>query len=400
MFYTTLLIIAIVLATIMTLYTLYYAYIALHYFKVNKEYPDTKNFNKFAILVAARNEEEVIGELVSSLLKQNYPKDKFDVIVMPNNCKDDTKGAAERAGAITFEPPLPVKSKGEVLHQTFDYLLESKDYDAFIVFDADNIADENFVLEMNKALEAGYGAATGFRDSKNPYATYMSSSYSLFYLIFNVFYNGSRSALGMNSLITGTGFMISKEKLQKLGGWNTYTITEDVELTLQLSSTGEKIAYVPKAITYDEQPEDNKQAWHQRLRWSIGSQQNFKLMGPKLLKANKKSKGKSCFDMYIMLLATYMQIFGFVAGIFGFIALLFTNPGAFVFWTLLSTLGLMILQAIIAIMCLKFLNKPIKPMLKGVLTFWWFTLSWIPLHIIALFKDDIEWKEIEHKSKN
>ncbi|MDO5026474.1 MAG: glycosyltransferase family 2 protein [Tissierellia bacterium] len=394
-----LLILAITLASVMTLYSLYYVYVAMYFFKVKKDYPETNNFNKFAILVAARNEEQVIAKLVGSLLEQNYPTDKFDVIVMPNNCTDDTKGAAQRAGAIIFEPPLPVKSKGEVLHQTFDFLLKEKDYDAYIIFDADNIADKNFIREMNKALEEGYGAATSLRDSKNPYNSYMSSSYTLFYLIFNVFYNGARSALGMNSLITGTGFMVSKKYLQDLGGWNTRTITEDVEFTLQLSNLGKSIAYVPKAITYDEQPEDNIQAWHQRLRWSIGSQQNFKLMGPKLFDSFKKSRGKNVFDMYIMLLATYMQIFGFVVGIFGLLVLFFANFKAFLFWTIFSILGLFLIQAILSIVSLKFLEKPIKPMMKGILTIWWFTLSWIPIHIIALFKDDIEWKEIEHKSQ-
>lgn len=393
------LVISVILAFIMTIYALYYAFIALHFFKTKNIYPATNKFNKFAILVAARNEEKVIGDLVSSLLKQNYPKNKFDVIVIPNNCKDDTKGEAQRAGAITFEPINPVKSKGEVLHQTIDFLIKEKDYDAFIVFDADNIVHENFVLEMNKALEVGYGAATGFRDSKNPYETYISSSYSLFYLMVNVFYNGARSALGMNSLITGTGFMISKEKILKLGGWNTYTITEDVEITLQLSRIGEKIAFVPNAVTYDEQPEDNKQAWHQRLRWSIGSQQNYKLMGQKLLKSYKDSTGRNTIDMYIMLFATYMQVLGFIAGILGLVALALTNIEAFIIWGIFGTLVLILLQAMLGIICLKFLNKPIKPMLKGIFSIWWFTLSWIPLHIIALFKDNIEWKEIEHKKR-
>lgn len=392
------LVLAGILGITMFLYSIYYLYIALHFPKMKKDYPETSVFNKFAVLIAARNEEPVIGELVASLLKQNYPKDKFDVIVLPNNCNDDTKGAAERAGARTFEPPLPVKSKGEVLHQTLEYLMEHEDHDAYIVFDADNIVDENFLHEMNKAKEAGYDAAAGFRDSKNPYSTYMSSSYSLFYLVVNVMYNGARSALGMNALITGTGFMVSREKLEELGGWNTVTITEDVEMTLQLSNMGDSIAFVPKAITYDEQPIDMKQAWHQRLRWSIGSQQNYKLMAKKLLNTALQKKGKNAFDMFVMLLATYMQIFGFVAAIVGLLASLIVGLKFFLLYAVGGALVLFLAQALVSIIVLKFLGKPIAPMYKGILTIWWFTLTWIPLHIIALFKDNIEWKEIEHKS--
>lgn len=390
--------IASLIGLVMLVYSLYYIFIGIHYNKYRRDYPETNNLNKFAILIAARNEEAVIGELVASLQEQKYPKDKYDIYVLPNNCNDDTKGAAERAGALIFEPPLPVKSKGEVLHQTIDYLTRTADHDAYIVFDADNIVDVNFISEMNKALEAGYGAAAGFRDSKNPYSTYMSSSYSLFYLVTNVFYNGARSALGMNSLITGTGFMISREKLKKLGGWNTVTITEDVELTLQLSNMGEEIAYVPQAITYDEQPEDFEQSWHQRLRWSIGSQQNYKLMGHKLFNSAVNKEGKNAFDMFLTLTATYMQIFGFIAGAVGLFAMFILNFKGFILSVILGSLGLAIVQGLLGIITLKHLDKPIAPMWKGIIFIWWFTLSWLPLHIIALFKDDIEWKEIEHKS--
>ena len=71
--------------------------------------------NKFAILVASRNEEAVIGELVESLLEQDYPKDLYEVIVIPNNCTDNTEKVAKKAGATIMKCTVPVKSKGEVL---------------------------------------------------------------------------------------------------------------------------------------------------------------------------------------------------------------------------------------------------------------------------------------------
>lgn len=388
--------IATILGVMMALYGLYYIFIAMNYLRKEKEFPKTSNYHKFAVLIAARNEETVIAGLVKSLKKQDYPEDKFDIFVLPNNCKDDTKGAAIKAGALIYEPPLPVKSKGEVLHQSFDYLINNYDHEAYIVFDADNIVDKNYIKEMNKAYDAGVRIATGFRDSRNPTKTCMSSAYSIFYLIVNTFYNNPRHKLGMNSLLTGTGFMTSRDTLIQLNGWETYTITEDVEFTIQNSLEANHIDYVPKAITYDEQPEGFIAAWHQRLRWSLGSQQNFKLHGKDLISATINKESKNSFDMFIMLLATYMQIAGLFAGIAVTIASFVYDFLFFLTSLATYTLGFVIAQALLAIIVLKLNNKPVLASWKGIISLWWFTLTWIPLHTIALFKDTIEWKEIAH----
>ena len=321
----------------------------------------------------------------------------YDIIVVPNNCTDNTKEVALDAGSMIFEPTGIIKSKGEVLNQAVDYVLGQDKYDAIIVFDSDNLVDPNFIKEMNKALEAGYPAGTCFRDSKNPTTSKLSSAYSIFYFMFSALYNGARSMLSMNSLISGTGFMASTSLLKELGGWNTVSITEDAEFSTQLSLKGKKIAYVPKAITYDEQPEDLKDSLNQRLRWSLGSQQISKLYAGDLLRKTIKKEGQNPFDFFIYTLATYMQIIAFILGVLGLIIAAFS--GARIFFAVLAILlgSAFLSQALLAIIVLCATKKPIKPMYKGILTLWLFTLSWVPLHIIALFKKDMTWKEIAHK---
>ena len=123
---------------------------------------------RFAILVAARNEESVIGGLVESLLAQDYPRGLFDVYVLPNNCSDDTAGAARRAGARILDCPGPIRCKGDALSYAFDLLLETGCYDAFCVFDADNLADKGFLRAMNSALCGGARAAGTARTPTTP----------------------------------------------------------------------------------------------------------------------------------------------------------------------------------------------------------------------------------------
>ena len=74
--------------------------------------------------------------------------------------------------------------------------------------------------------------------------------------------------MDLSAMIGGTGFMISSKALEKLGGWNSSTISEDLELTAQCVLAGEKVWWVPKAVTYDEQPLTYEESVKQRRRWS------------------------------------------------------------------------------------------------------------------------------------
>ena len=227
---------------------------------------------RFAVLIAARNEEQVIGPLINSLLTQDYPADLYDIWVIPNNCTDHTAQAARGFGARVLECPFPVKSKGEVLRFAYNRL-RGREYDAYCVFDADNVVHRRFLAEMNNACLAGAGAAQGYRDSKNPYDTAVSGCSSIYYWMMDRFHNGGRAALGLSAMINGTGFMVSQRVLKKLGGWCTETISEDLELSVQAALAGERVHWVPKAVTYDEQPLTWEQSMKQRRRWSSGTLQ-------------------------------------------------------------------------------------------------------------------------------
>ena len=118
-----------------------------------KKYPTAQPKTRFAVLIPARNEENVIVSLIKSLQAQDYPKALFDIFVIPNNCTDDTEGAALKSGAKILQCTAPVSTKGEVLHQILGSL--QGQYDAYCVFDADNVVDSQFLSRMNDAVAAG-----------------------------------------------------------------------------------------------------------------------------------------------------------------------------------------------------------------------------------------------------
>ena len=293
-------------------YALYFTITGLFGFKnmskkgIKKHRPK----HKFAILIASRNEEEVIGNLVDSLNKQNYKKELYTTYVIPNNCTDNTEKVAKKAGATIIKCTVPTKSKGEVLKFTFEKLSKKKDIDAYIIFDADNVVDPNFLSCMNDALCEGVKVAQGFRDSKNPGDNWLSGSYSIFYWIQNFFFNKSRMQMGGSSSINGTGFMVKKEVIDEFG-FDTVTLTEDIEFTAQCALNNIKITFVEDAITYDEQPTEFKASWKQRKRWSIGNIQCFKVYYKKLFNTYVKTGYIACFDMFLLFMAPFIQILSF-----------------------------------------------------------------------------------------
>jgi len=200
--------------------------------KVNKKH-------KFMAVIPAHNEEQVVGNLIESLKNQNYDKDLYDIYVIADNCTDHTTMIARNAGAIVYERYDEVnKTKGFAL----DWFLQQKiqenaQYDAVCVFDADNIADKNFLSAMNKKLCQGEDVVQGYRDIKNPSDSWISAGYALFYWMMNRFYHLARYNLGLSPLINGTGFMVKYDLIRE-EGWNTKTLTEDIEFSLQRIITG------------------------------------------------------------------------------------------------------------------------------------------------------------------
>lgn len=382
-------------------YGLFFAITGLWGFARNgrKQIKNHKPKTKFAVLIAARNEAKVIGNLIDTLKKQNYPEDLYKVYVIPNNCTDNTAEVAEKAGAIVLPCEIPVKTKGEVLKDVFAKF-EKEDVDAFAIFDADNIVDPNFLKEMNNALLSGFNVAEGNRDSKNVTDNWLSGSYSLFYYMQNFFFNKARMNLGLSAAINGTGFVVKKSIIEKYG-FNPKTITEDSEFTAQCSLNGERIAYVEKAITYDEHPIRFKDSWNQRKRWSKGTLQCLRLYGTKLVKNIFKNSNMTSLDMTMMFLAPIVQVVSLLMFIM-LIGFKYIGIELFDLFSYLFASGLLffvvtyLFGVLTNVFIFKINHQNIKDVLSSILLFALFILTWIPINVICIFKKEVTWKPIMH----
>ena len=260
--------------------------------------------HRFAVVICARNEEAVIGHLIESLKAQRYPKESYRVFVIADNCTDNTAGAAEKGGATVFERFNPEKrGKGYAMRWGLQKIQElyPDTFDAVCVFDADNLAEENFLAEMNKALCSGAEVATGYLEPKNPQDSWTSGCYALYWLMMMRFYHEARNNCGLSSTITGTGFAF---KLSALGedGWNTATITEDCEFTIQQVCAGHHIAAVREAVFYDEQPVTQAVSMRQRFRWLVGTIQCGKQCLPAVWRSVRRGNWRA-LDMAVHVLS-------------------------------------------------------------------------------------------------
>ncbi len=393
------------LSVCLTLYMCYYAIFLPCALKRRRIWQAHPAKCRFAVLVAARNEQAVIGHLVESLLAQDYPKELYDIYVIPNNCTDNTEEAARAAGAQILTCPFPVHSKGDVLRQVVAMLDKAGKHDAICVFDADNVVDPGFLQAMNNAWCGGARAAQGYRDSKNPHDTNISGNYSIYYWMVNRFYSHARNAVGLSAIINGSGFMADLALLRQMGGWNTLTLTEDIEFTTKCILNQTRVEWVPQAITYDEQPLTFGQSWRQRCRWSTGLYQCLAYYALPLLRG-LFTHGiwgfRARFDQLVFLFAPVIQIFWLISLFAGQLMRMLQIhyqlfPSTPVFTRLfLSVVVSYAVSAAMAFAVTALEGKPIRPMLRSILTYWVFIMTWLPINTYCLIHRTTEWKAIAH----
>lgn len=386
---------------IITIYWIYQLVISLCSLIKVKEKPLVEDKeHRFMAIIPAHNEEKVISNLIESLKNQNYNKDLYDIYVIADNCTDETAKKAKEAGAIVYERfDEEHKTKGYALNWFLQQKIEEDaPYDAFCIFDADNIVDVNFLKAMNKKLCQGEDVVQGYRDIKNPSDSWVSAGYAIFYWTMNRFYHLARYNLGLSPLINGTGFMV-KFDVVKPEGWNTKTLTEDIEFSLKRIIAGKKLGWATDAIVYDEQPVGFKQSWSQRSRWTVGHIQCLKEYTKPLAVAVKDNKTIMNFDGLLYMLGSIpMFVLTLVLLILNFVIYLTNGMStAELLWNAVRYLvPTFLLPIFTGIMIMLIDKKPIKPMIKGLLLYPLFLGSWLLINFKCLFKRNTKWEKIEH----
>ena len=391
----TLEIINIIIMLLLVVYGLYFVITALFLFKKRKKDSIVSDkYSHFTILIPARNEEEVIKDAIQSFKRQKYPKDNYEIVVVINNTTDNTLGVCNAEGVRCILCERKIKNKGDALKEAFDRLKKEKT-DAYIIMDADNVVNDEFLGEMNKSLNEGTLVAKSSMDIKAKENTWVSSSYAIYFFIQSILYSIPRNNIGASCAINGTGIMIKKEVIDKYG-FNVRTITEDLEFMTLCALNNIKIKYVEGAICYAEHPSDFKVSMIQRRRWTKGIYEGFIIYFNSIIKNMIKRPNIELFDSLLIYSIPLILILSLISI---FINFLIVPLPIYLIITSFSLLVSYISISLCALFVCVTREKKIKDVLTGIIMFPIFLLAWQYLNMIILFKKEVVWHEIKHTQK-
>ena len=377
-------------------------------------FPDAKTDHTYGIIICGRNEQSVIGKLIDSIHKQNYPQDKLRIFVVADNCdrEDATAAIARDMGCDVFERfDSEHVGKSFALDFVFQQITEHfPDYqpDGYFVFDADNLLDLNYIKEMNKCFDAGNKIITSYRNSKNFGSSIWSMGASVHFVRECRFVHAARCKLGVSTHVSGTGFLVASDVLDIANGWKYRRMTEDVEFSIDQVIKGQTISYCDSAIFYDEQPSTWPQTFRQRMRWQKGSYQVFTGYTGKLIKKIFTTGKFAYFDLAVYfcvsLLLTLWMITSFVIGNV-MVALNAAPDGAIAIVIALAInvainlityyLGLFVYGSLAVIKDWKRIHATTNQKLKAIFSYPIFMICLIPVVIMAIFTKPT-WKPIVH----
>lgn len=388
---------------IIALLFILYGILLLIYISINKKcnysYPEKKVSSNYAILIPARNESKVIENLLISIEKQSFPISSRNVYVIIENPLDPTVDIVNKHGMnIIYRKDLSKRRKCYALADAIEEIIKNNKYDAYFIFDADNILDKDYFKNMNEVVNKGYDIAEGYRNAKNGNDSIIAACSSLVFSMVNTLGNSIKVKKNKVITISGTGFFISGNLVQKWGTYPFHSLTEDYELSLYATLHNLKTTYDDKAIFYDEQPETFKKSIIQRSRWIKGYFEARKKYIPKI---RKKAKYNNSDLPIIIGVKPYISM---VIGIFIYILYQISN----LFLDFKSALiKLIIIIFMIYIFLLIFtiillikekdklnLNKEMK--IKSIFVNPLFIISYIICAIRAFLIKDLQWEIIEH----
>lgn len=259
----------------------------------------------FAILVPAHNEELLLGNLLKSLTELAYPKDKYTVYVVADNCTDTTAELARMIDGVRVYERYDAdkRGKGYALGWILQQLKEDQlVHDAYVVLDADSMVEPTFLQWMSKVLAQGAQALQAYYTVLNTTESPSTALRWIALTLKNYVWPLSRSGLGGSSTLTGNGMCFTHALLERCP-WQANALSEDYQYYLTLVQHGERVRFVPEAVVRSLMPTTFTAMRTQDIRWeSIGDGLTVWQITLGLLKAGLRLHKFVCFEAVVELL--------------------------------------------------------------------------------------------------
>lgn len=395
---------------LLLLATLYLPVYYLSALKKRKKPPKASKNNAYGYIICARNESEVISNVILSIFNQKYPKELMKVFVVADNCTDNTAELAREAGAIVYERFNKEKvGKGYAMQYIFEKLKtdpQAADLIGYFVFDADNLLSPYYTEKMNDAIDNGARIATAYRDILDWKENWLASCYGFYFIREYSLMNMARNRFGVSAQIMGTGWYLSKEILKKDNGWSCFCLTEDMEFSLKELLDGEQAVFCEDAVFFDEQVVTWKQSLLQRQRWAKGHFQCLNMYGKQLFTGLIKERKWAFYDyLMTMLQLLYLPAIGLVNMLLSFCVMLFMDRGIgekfgiMLIVVAAMTVFFILVQLLPMLLMKKHIRLPVKLLIPYLASYLFFILSFYAIGVSCTFKNrKVVWNPIDHGS--
>lgn len=303
----------------------------IYYYRMGKEDPNIplEEYPFVSVMVPAHNECAVIRRTVQALLKFDYPKDRYEIIVINDNSSDNT---AEVLANIQRDNPdrmlivvntdnkVGGKGKSNALNIGYSVARGS----VFAIYDADNTPEPTAlrILVEHLMTDDSLGAVIGKFRTRNRNASLLTRFVNIETLAHQCMNQAGRWFFFGLCTIPGTNFVIHRHIVEEIGGWDPQALSEDTEISFRIYRMGYKIRQVPAAVTWEQEPFRLDIWFKQRTRWAMG---NLYVLGNNFKYIFDPSGGKMRLDvlyysMVYLLMATALVCSDtiFVLGILGY----------------------------------------------------------------------------------
>ena len=245
---------------------------------------------RFVVLVPAHDEGEGLLPTLAALAGQEFPAQCYTVVVIADNCADDTAAVARRADVIVlerFDPDRP--GKGHALHWALARVGELVPYDSVVIVDADCVASPNLLGALSAGLRAGNAAVQANYVVANPEESWSAALRYAAFIGMNTVRPLGKTHLGLSSGLLGTGMALTRELLDEVP-WDAFSIVEDAEYHNKLVAAGRKVAFIADAYVSSSMPASLKGSGTQQLRWEGGRGVTLRQSAVPLLRAAIRHK--------------------------------------------------------------------------------------------------------------
>jgi hypothetical protein len=344
-----------------------------------------------AVLVPCHNEEKVIASTLQALLALEYPGNKLEIVLINDGSTDRTVEEIvpflERGSVRLVEVPAGLSARGKAA--ALNYGLNFVTKPVVAIYDADNRPEPGALrpLVEELVLDPTLGAAVGFYRVINRNKNLLTRFLNIEGIGFQWILQAGRWMLMNFVMLPGTNYVIRRELLASLDGWDDTSLTEDAELTIRVYQAGSHIKFVPSSVSWEQEPETLPVWFRQRNRWVRGHNHLCRHYAGKLLRARPRRIAwellYSLFLYYIFFVAIIVSDLLFVLSLVGWVRI--TVPGPYtLLW--LFAFCTFVLQLVIALSHEPGEDSALNILLAATMYFTYCQL-WIPLVAGALWDD-------------